>query len=67
MGYFYEKINRIAVMAAAVAALRSNLYDTSYQCTSGNLLVPDADNLTDVNIYNCVLSLLEKYDEESVR
>lgn len=64
MGYFYEKINRIA---AAVAALRSNLYDTSYQCTSGNLLVPDADNLTDVNIYNCVLSLLEKYDEESVR
>ena len=54
-------------MAAAVAALRSNLYDTSYQCTSGDLLVPDADNLTDVDIYNCVLFLLEKYDEESVR
>lgn len=54
-----KKSNRKAVLAAAAAALRS-------QCTSGNLLVPDADNLTDEDIYNCVLSLLEKYDEESV-
>lgn len=46
--------------------LYDNMSDTAYQCTHGNLLVPDADNLTDEDIYNCVLSLLEKYDEESV-
>lgn len=48
-------------------ALYENMNYPAYQCTSGNLLVPDADNFTDEDIYNCVLSLLEKYDEESVR
>lgn len=47
--------------------LYDNMKDTAYQCTHGNLLVPDAENLTDEDIYNCVLSLLEKYDEESVQ
>lgn len=47
--------------------LYDNMNDTAYQCTHGNLFVPDAENLTDEDIYNCVLSLLEKYDEESVQ
>lgn len=44
--------------------LQDNLNYPAYQCIYGNLLVPDADNLTDEDIYNCVLYLLEKYDEE---
>lgn len=120
MGYFYEKINRIAAVALLLCscgggtvsdwineeetvntvdifnadgtketienlsfnevkkvysdylgvdydALYDNMNYPAYQCMQGDLLVPDADNLTDVDIYNCVLSLLEKYDEESVR
>lgn len=44
--------------------LQDNLNYPAYQCTYGNLFVPDADNLTDEDIYNCVLYFLEKYYED---
>lgn len=39
------------------------LKKTNYVCVNGSLIVPNSENYTEEDIYNCILELLNEYEE----